>query len=182
MAHGPVSTAPLPNSERRWPSRSRNSGTSPRRSSFSPAQWRRKAFVVDKSLAINKGTKYINRMSKHFGCPAQIEMVRIKYFNNPVEQDQCFIKRRVRSMRDIKSVKLAASSIAGIKLVKMIRKRQFRWEVGPFDQFCKPAACSCSCSCRRHFPLAHTGMLAKEHLWRSPKIDALKCSYQPSPS
>lgn len=75
----------LPSSERRWPSLSRNAGTSPQRSSFSPARWRWRAFVVDKGLAINKGTKRINRMSKHFGCPALIVRVRIKYFINLVE-------------------------------------------------------------------------------------------------
>ncbi len=96
--------------------------------------------VVDKSLAINKGTKYIKRMSRYFGCPIPIEMVRIKYCINLVEQNHCFIKRRLRSMRDFISFKSAASSIAGIKLFNMIRMDQFRSALHPFEQFCKPVA------------------------------------------
>ncbi len=38
----------------------------------------------------------INRMLKRFGCPIPIEIVRIKYLSNLVEQDHRFIKRRVK--------------------------------------------------------------------------------------
>lgn len=79
-------------------------------------------------------------MSKRFGCPAPIEMVRIKYFNNLAGQDHCFIKRRLRSMRDFINFKSAASSIARIKLVNMIRMGQFWSALHPFEQFCKPVA------------------------------------------
>lgn len=96
--------------------------------------------VIDKSVANTEGIKDINRMLKRFGCPAPIEMVRIKYLNNMVEQDHRFIKRRVRPMLDFKSFKSAASTIAGIELVNMIRKGQFRPEFRPFQQFCQIAA------------------------------------------
>ena len=74
-------------------------------------------------------------MLKRFGCPVAIEMVRIKYLNNLVEQDHRFIKRRVRPMLGFESFKSAASTIAGIELVNMIRKGQFRPELRPFQTF-----------------------------------------------
>jgi putative transposase len=43
--------------------------------------------VIDKSGANTAGITAINRMLKRFGCPIAIEMVRIKYLNNIVEQD-----------------------------------------------------------------------------------------------
>jgi putative transposase len=96
--------------------------------------------VIDRSAANTQGIKDINRMLKRFGCPVPIEMVRIKYLNNLVEQDHRFIKRRVRPMLGFKSFKSAASTIAGIELVNMIRKGQFRPEFRPFQQFCYLAA------------------------------------------
>ena len=79
-------------------------------------------------------------MLKRFGCPVPIEMVRIKYFNNLVVQGRRFIKRLVRPMLDFKSFKSAAPTIAGIELVNMIRKGQFRPELRPFQHFCQIAA------------------------------------------
>jgi len=96
--------------------------------------------VIDRSAANTQGIKNINRMLKRFACPVPIEMVRIKYLNNLVEQDHRFIKRRVRPMLGFKSFASAASTIAGIELVNMIRKGQFRPELRPFQQFCQLAA------------------------------------------
>ncbi|MBM3605858.1 MAG: IS6 family transposase [Alphaproteobacteria bacterium] len=96
--------------------------------------------VIDKSAANTEGIKDINRMLKRFGCPVPIEMVRIKYLNNMVEQDYRFIKRRVMPMLGFKSFMSAASTIAGIELVNMIRKGQFTPELRPFQQFCQLAA------------------------------------------
>ncbi|MBM3605477.1 MAG: IS6 family transposase [Alphaproteobacteria bacterium] len=96
--------------------------------------------VIDKSAANTEGIKDINRMLKRFGCPVLIEMVRIKYLNNLVEQDHRFIKRRVRPVLGFKSFTSAASTIAGIDVVNMIRKGQFRPELRPFQQFCQLAA------------------------------------------
>jgi len=72
-------------------------------------------------------------MLKRFGCFVPIEMVRIKYLNNQVEQDHRFIKRRVRPRLCFKSFTAAASTIAGIELVNMIRKGQFTPELRPFS-------------------------------------------------
>ena len=96
--------------------------------------------VIDKSGANTAGINAINRMLKRFGCPVPIEMVRIKYLNNVVEQDHRFIKRRTRPMLGFKSFEAAASTLAGIEVANMIRKGQFRGEVCPFQQFAKFAA------------------------------------------
>ena len=88
--------------------------------------------VMDKSAANTEGIREIKRMLKRFGCPVPIEMVRIKYLNNLVEQDHRFIKRRVRPMLGFKSFASAASTIAGIEIVNMIRKGQFKPELRPF--------------------------------------------------
>ena len=51
---------------------------------------------------------------------------RSKYLNNLVEQDHRAIKGRVRPMLGFKSYRTAAISLAGIELVRRIRKRQFK--------------------------------------------------------
>lgn len=91
--------------------------------------------VIDKSGANTAGIKAINKMLKGFGCPIPIEMVRRKYLNNIIEQDHRFIKRRIRPMLGFKSFASAASVLAGIELVNMIRKGQFTPELRPFQQF-----------------------------------------------
>ena len=96
--------------------------------------------VIDKSAANTEGIREIKRMLKRFGCPIPIEMVRIKYLNNLVEQDHRFVKRMVRPMLGFKSFTSAASITAGIEIVNMIRKGQFRPELRPFQQFCQLAA------------------------------------------
>jgi putative transposase len=91
--------------------------------------------VIDKSGANTAGINEINRTLKRFGCPVPIEMVRIRYLNNIVEQDHRFIKRRIRIMLGFKSFEAAASTLAGIEVASMIRKGQFRGEICPFKQF-----------------------------------------------
>ena len=96
--------------------------------------------VIDRSGANTAGINAINRMLKRFGCPVPIEMVRIKYLNNIVEQDHRTIKRRIRPMLGFKSFTSAASTLAGIELANMIRKGQFKPGVCPFRQFADLAA------------------------------------------
>lgn len=74
-------------------------------------------------------------MLKRFDCPVPIEMTRIKSLNKMVEQDHRFIKRRVRPMLGFKSFKSAASTIAGIEVVNMIRKGQFSAGLRPYEHF-----------------------------------------------
>ncbi len=96
--------------------------------------------VIDKSGANTAGIKAINKLLKGFGCPVPIEMVRRKYLNNIIEQDHRFIKRRIRPMLGFKSFDSAASALAGIELVNMIRKGQFTPGLCPFRQFAELAA------------------------------------------
>ncbi|WP_424830121.1 IS6 family transposase [Ruegeria sp.] len=95
--------------------------------------------VIDKSGANTAGIKAINKMLKGFGCPILVEMVRQKYLNNIIEQDHRFIKRRIRPMMGFKSFDSAASALAGIELVNMIRKGQFTPGLSAFQQFAQLA-------------------------------------------
>ena len=87
--------------------------------------------VIDKSGANTAGINAINRMLRRFGCPIPIEMVRIKYLNNMVEQDHRTIKKRIRPMLGFKSFGSAAITLAGIEMVQMMRKRQGRFAFNP---------------------------------------------------
>jgi len=56
---------------------------------------------------------------------APIVVRQVKYLNNIVEQDQRAIKRVTRPMLGFKSFRSAGSVLAGIQLMRMIRKGQF---------------------------------------------------------
>jgi transposase-like protein len=55
---------------------------------------------------------------------AGIEIRQIKYLNNIVEQDHRAIKRLVRPMLGFKSFRSAAVTLAGVELMRRIRKGQ----------------------------------------------------------
>jgi putative transposase len=59
------------------------------------------------------------------GRDVPILVRQIKYLNNIVEQDHRAIKRVTRPMLNFKSFQAAASVLAGIELMHMIRKGQF---------------------------------------------------------
>lgn len=54
-------------------------------------------------------------MLQSFGCPIQIETVRIKYLDNIVEQDHRIIKKRIRPMLGFKSFVSASATLEGIE-------------------------------------------------------------------
>lgn len=56
--------------------------------------------------------------------PWLIEMSRIKYLNNRVEQDHRGIKRITKPMLGFKSFETAVATIAGIELHRMLKKGQ----------------------------------------------------------
>ena len=87
-------------------------------------------------------------MLKRFGCPVPIEMVRINYLNNIVEQpsrglqanpcqvtDHRCIKKRIRPMLGFKSFVSASATLDGIEVANMIRKGQLTPGCSPFVQF-----------------------------------------------
>jgi putative transposase len=93
--------------------------------------------VIDKSGAYTAG---INRMLKRIGCPISIEMVRIKYLSNIVEQDHRCIKKRIRPMLGFKFFGSASATLNGIEVTNMIRKGQLTPGLCPFAQFSALAA------------------------------------------
>ncbi|MBU6529286.1 IS6 family transposase (plasmid) [Methylocystis sp. MJC1] len=73
---------------------------------------------------------------------ADIEIRRIKYLNNIVEQDHRAVKRVTRPMLGFKSFHSAAATLSGIELMHMIRKDQSQTNGGlrPAQQFYALAA------------------------------------------
>jgi transposase, IS6 family len=56
--------------------------------------------------------------------PVGIQVRQVKYLNNIVEQDHRFIKKRVRSMLELKSFRTAKSIISRIEAMHIVKKRQ----------------------------------------------------------
>lgn len=54
--------------------------------------------------------------------PEGIQIRKVRYLNNIVEQDHRFIKKRVRSMLGFKSFKTAISILSGVDAMHMIEK------------------------------------------------------------
>ncbi|MBK7960263.1 MAG: IS6 family transposase [Bdellovibrionales bacterium] len=76
---------------------------------------------IDQSGANTAGIKAYN--SQNFAC---IEIRHCKYLTNILEQDHRNIKRRTRPMLGFKSFWSARVVLAGIELVSMIKKGQFK--------------------------------------------------------
>lgn len=91
--------------------------------------------VIDKSGANGAGIKEVNKILNRFGCRTKISTVRSKYLNNIIEQDHRFIKRRTRPMLGFKSFTSAASTLDGIEVAQMIRKKQLHSQGSGFAQF-----------------------------------------------
>jgi transposase-like protein len=79
---------------------------------------------IDKSGSNISALKAVNRDTK---VPALRPHVRqVKYLNNIVEQDHRHIKRVTNPMSGFKNFHSASSTIAGIELMNMMMKRQFK--------------------------------------------------------
>jgi putative transposase len=79
---------------------------------------------IDKSGSNISALKAVNQDTK---VPALRSTVRqVKYLNNIVEQDHRHIKRVTNPMSGFKNFHSASSTIAGIELMNMIKKKQFR--------------------------------------------------------
>jgi putative transposase len=77
--------------------------------------------TIDKSGANTAAIESCNAEHK-----AGIEIRQVKYLNDIVEQDHRAVKRMVRPMLGFKSFRSAATTLAGIELMHMIRKGQLR--------------------------------------------------------
>jgi len=70
----------------------------------------------------------IKRYNTEHGTPIAIRQV--KYLNNIVEQDHRAVKRITRPMLECKSFEAAQSTLVGIELMHMLKKKQLVVEVG----------------------------------------------------
>ncbi|MEC2399408.1 DDE-type integrase/transposase/recombinase, partial [Bacillus atrophaeus] len=66
----------------------------------------------------------IEELKKEKKMPVGIQLRQVKYLNNIVEQDHRFIKKRIRPMLGLKSLRTAKRIIAGIAAMHMIKKGQ----------------------------------------------------------
>jgi transposase-like protein len=73
----------------------------------------------------------IKRYNEEYGTHIIIRQV--KYLNNMVEQDHRGVKRVTRPMLGFKSFDAAQSTLVGIELMHMLKKRQLVAEEGPGD-------------------------------------------------
>ena len=76
---------------------------------------------VDKNGS-NKCT--LDHFNKDLPDELQTEIRQNKYFNNMIEQDHRFIKKRTKPMLGFKNYTSACVTIHGIESVRMLRKRQ----------------------------------------------------------
>ncbi|MEC5308376.1 IS6 family transposase [Bacillus thuringiensis] len=63
-----------------------------------------------------------NEKSIPHGMPLRVK----KYLNNIIEQDHRFIKKRIRNMLGLKSLRTATKMIAGIEVMHMVKKGQLK--------------------------------------------------------
>jgi len=98
---------------------------------------------IDKSGSNTAALDKINTLLFIYGMwHLLIEVRRVKYLNNMVEQDHRGIKNVTKHMRGFKSFAAAESTIAGIELHRMLKKGQMRNDAGipPWKQFYELAA------------------------------------------
>jgi putative transposase len=81
--------------------------------------------VIDKSGANNAGLENINILIFLSGLRCFIDILKVKYLNNIVEQDHRFIKKITKPMMGIKAFNSAIATLAGIETAHMISKWQF---------------------------------------------------------
>ncbi|MEY8351224.1 IS6 family transposase [Bacillus cereus] len=78
-------------------------------------------------ITVDKNPAYpvaIQELKEEKRMPEGIQIRRVKYLNNIVEQDHRFIKKRVRSMLGFKSYETATSILSGVEAMHMIKKEQ----------------------------------------------------------
>ncbi|MGG2065173.1 IS6 family transposase [Bacillus sp. S14(2024)] len=82
---------------------------------------------IPRVITVDKNPAYpvaIEELKKEKKMPLGIQIRKIKYLNNIVEQDHRFIKKRVRSMLGLKSFQTAKQILAGVEAVHMMKKGQ----------------------------------------------------------
>ena len=87
------------------------------------------SFHVSKprTITVDKNPAYpiaITKLKKEKKMPLGIQIRKIKYLNNIVGHDHCFIKKRIRTMLGLKSFRTATLILAGVETMHMIKKEQ----------------------------------------------------------
>ena len=90
--------------------------------------------VIDKSGANNAGLENINILLFLAGLYCFIDILKVKYLNNSVEQDHRFIKKITKPMMGFKAFHSASATLSGIEVAHMIRKGQFTNNLLPAHQ------------------------------------------------
>lgn len=83
--------------------------------------------TIDKSGA---NTAALDTLNAGKGDEESIIVRQSRYLNNLIEQDHRNIKRRIRLMLGFKSFRRAQTILAGIELIHMIRKGQYKHPQG----------------------------------------------------
>jgi putative transposase len=73
----------------------------------------------------NEGLENINILIFLYGLLCFIDILKVKYLNNIIEQDHRCIKKITKPMMGFKAFHSASATLAGIETAHMIRKRQF---------------------------------------------------------
>ena len=78
-------------------------------------------------ITVDKNPAYpmaIQELKEEKQMPEGIQLRQVKYLNNIVEQDHRFIKKRIRPMLGLKSLRTAKRIIAGLEAMHIIKKGQ----------------------------------------------------------
>jgi putative transposase len=95
-----------------------------------------KLINIDQSGANKEAIRTFNKR-----CMKRIRIRQCKYLNNRVEGDHRFIKWRVQNMLGFKSFESAQRTLAGIEMVRMIKKGQMAFPLSSsYKTFCSLAA------------------------------------------
>jgi putative transposase len=90
--------------------------------------------VIDKIGANNAGLENINILLFLAGLLCFIDILKVKYLNNILEQDHRFIKKITKPMMGFKAFHSASATLTGIETAHMIRKGQFSNNLLPAHQ------------------------------------------------
>ncbi|CAM4224302.1 IS6 family transposase [Bacillus paramycoides] len=83
-------------------------------------------------ITVDKNPVYpiaMEQLKKEKSIPGDMRLRQQKYLNNIVEQDHRFIKKRVRSMLGLQSLRTATLIISGIEAIHMMKKGQLHQRV-----------------------------------------------------
>lgn len=81
------------------------------------------------SITVDKNAAYSEAFSAsqdERSVPKDCQLRRVKYFNNVIEQDHRFVKKKVRASQCFKRFRTAERTLEGIEAENMMRKGQIK--------------------------------------------------------